>query len=156
MESVISRLLQRFENGRMNRRELVKVLALLTLSEGTVGAQSLQVRTVDHASVLVSDMARSVEFYQRLFGLSIVSEDEENDIVRLGVDGRILVSLRNEATPGLIDHFALGVVGFDQEDTARELQARGVTPEPVNIDFGFHIKDPDGAIVQLTEARGVD
>ena len=43
--------------------------------------------------------------------------------------------------------------GFDREGTTRELQARGVTPEPVNIDFGFHIKDPDGAIVQLVEAR---
>ena len=154
MENVISKLLHRFENGRLTRRELVQTLALLTLSGRTAAAQGLRVRTVDHASVLVSDMARSVEFYQRVFDLSVVSEDADNEIIRLGVDNRVLVSLRHEATPGVIDHFALGVDGFDQEGTTRALQARGVTPEAVNIDFGFHIKDPDGAIVQLVEARG--
>ena len=153
METIISKLLQRFENGRLTRREVVQTLTLLTVSGGTAAAQGLRVRTVDHASVLVSDMARSVEFYQRVFGLSVVNKDTDNDIVRLGVDNRILVSLRREATPGVIDHFALGVDRFDREGATRELQARGVTPEPVNIDFGFHVKDPDGAIVQLTEAK---
>ena len=70
METVISKLLQSFEKGRMTRRELVQMLALLTLSGKAVGAQELTVRNVDHASVLVSDMARSVEFYQRVFGFS--------------------------------------------------------------------------------------
>ena len=153
MEDVISKVLQRFENGCLTRRELVQTLTLLVFSSGMATAQGLRVRTVDHASVLVSDMARSVEFYQRVFGLSVVSEDPDNDIVRLGVDNRIVVSLRHEATPGVIDHFALGVEGFDRDGATRELQARGVTPEPANIDFGFHVKDPDGAIVQLTEAR---
>mgnify|MGYP001219010583 FL=1 len=153
MEKVISSLVQSFEKGKMTRRELVQTLAVLTLSGGTTAAQGLRVRNVDHASVLVSDMARSVEFYQRVFGFSIVSEDEENEIVRLGFDGQILLSLRHEATPGVIDHFAFGVEGFDAESATRMLEARGVTPEPVNIDYGFHFKDPDGAIVQLSRAR---
>ena len=46
--------------------------------------------------------------------------------------------------------------GFDREGTTRELQARGVTPEPVNIDFGFHIKDPDGAIVAACRGQGFE
>ena len=153
MEKVISSLVQSFEKGKMTRRELVQTLAVLTLSGGTTAAQGLRVRNVDHASVLVSDMARSVEFYQRVFGFSIVSEDEENEIVRLGFDGQILLSLRHEATPGVIDHFAFGVEGLDAESATRMLEARGVTPEPVNIDYGFHFKDPDGAIVQLSRAR---
>ena len=153
MEKVISSLVQSFEKGKMTRRELVQTLVVLTLSGGTTAAQGLRVRNVDHASVLVSDMARSVEFYQRVFGFSIVSEDEENEIVRLGFDGQILLSLRHEATPGVIDHFAFGVEGFDAESATRMLEARRVTPEPVNIDYGFHFKDPDGAIVQLSRAR---
>ena len=153
METVISKLLQSFEKGRMTRRELVQTLALLTLFGKAVGAQQWMVRNVDHASVLVSDMTRSVEFYQRVFGFSIVSEDEENEIVRLGFDGQILLSLRREPTPGVIDHFAFGLEGFDPESATRLLEARGVTPEPANIDYGFHFKDPDGAIVQLVAAR---
>lgn len=153
MKAIISKLLQRFEHGRTTRRELVQILTLLFLSEGTATAQGLRVRAVDHASILVSDMARSVEFYQHVFGLSVVSEDTDNDIVRLGVDNRTLVSLRREGTTGVIDHFALGLATFDRENATRELQARGGSPEPVNVDFGFHIKDPDGVIVQLTEAK---
>ncbi len=150
METVISRLLKQFERGQLTRRELVQTLTAVTVAGSAAAAQGLRVRTVDHASVLVSDMARSVEFYQRLFGFSVVSEDTENEIVRLGIDKRILVSLRRESNPGVIDHFALGVDGFDREEVTRQLESRGVTPEPVNIDFGFHIKDPDGAIVQLS------
>ena len=153
MEMVISRLVQSFEKGKMTRRNLVQTLALLMVSGGSAAAQSLRVRGVDHASVLVSDMVQSVEFYQRVFGFAIVSEDEENEIVRLGFDGEILLSLRHEATAGVIDHFAFGVEGFDAESATRVLEARGVTPEPANIDYGFHFKDPDGAIVQLSRSR---
>ena len=101
-------------------------------------------------------MARSVEFYQRVFGFSIVSEDEENEIVRLGFDGQVLLSLRHEATPGVIDHFAFGVEGFDAESATRMLESSGVTLEPANIDYGFHFKDPDGAIVQLSRVQPED
>lgn len=153
MEAAISRLVQSFEKGKMTRRSLVQTLALLMASGGSAVAQGLRVRDVDHASVLVSDMARSIEFYQRVFGFATVSEDEENEIVRLGFDGKILLSLRREATAGVIDHFAFSVEGFDAANAARLLEARGVTPEPANIDYGFHFKDPDGAIVQLNRAQ---
>ena len=50
---------------------------------------------------------------------------------------------------GLIDHFAIGVEGFNREVVTRELQSMGLTPQE-NLEFGFHIKDPDGANVQIT------
>ena len=51
--------------------------------------------------------------------------------------------------PGVIDHFAIGVEGFNREAVTKELQSMGITPRE-NLEFGFHIKDPDGANVQIT------
>ena len=63
----------------------------------------------------MSDMARSIDFYNRVFGLSVMNEDKANKISRLGTGGKILVSLRVEPPAGLIDHFAIGVEGFNRE-----------------------------------------
>ena len=94
-------------------------------------------------------MARSIDFYNRVFGLSVQNEDKANKIARLGIGGKILVSLRVEPPPGLIDHFAIGVDGFNREAVTKELQGMGLTPRE-NLEFGFHVKDPDGANVQIT------
>jgi hypothetical protein len=46
-----------------------------------------------------------------VFGLTLVNEDKANKIARLGAGGKVLVSLRIEPPPGVIDHFAIGVEG---------------------------------------------
>ena len=82
-----------------------------------------------------------------MFGLTVVSEDKPNEIVRLG-SGRVLVSLHHKSPTGLVDHFAIGVENFNRELVTRELKARGANPEN-NLDAGLHIKDPEGISVQL-------
>jgi catechol 2,3-dioxygenase-like lactoylglutathione lyase family enzyme len=94
-------------------------------------------------------MARSIEFYNRVFGLSVVNEDKPNKISRLGIAGKVLVSLRVEPPPGLIDHFAIGVENFNRDAVTKSLQEMGLAPQE-NLEFGFHVKDPDGAPVQIT------
>jgi hypothetical protein len=54
-----------------------------------------------------------------------------------------------EPPAGQIDHFAIGVDGFNRDAVTKELQAMGLTPRE-NLEFGFHVKDPDGANVQIT------
>lgn len=149
MEQFISDLVTRFERGRLSRRELVQALAVVALGGTTASAASLKGGSINHVSVLVSDMARSIEFYNRVFGLSQVNEDKANKISRLGIGSKVLVSLRVEPPPGLVDHFAIGVEGFDKEAITHELQGMGLTPRE-NLEFGFHVKDPDGANVQIT------
>ena len=149
MEPVISDLVTRFERGTLTRRELVGALALLAGTGATTSAATLKGASINHVSVLVTDMARSIDFYGRVFGLTLVNEDKANKIARLGIGGKILVSLRVEPPPGLIDHFAIGVDGFNREAVTKELQGMGLTPRE-NLEFGFHVKDPDGANVQIT------
>jgi predicted enzyme related to lactoylglutathione lyase len=149
MEPVISDLVSRFERGALTRRELIGALALLAGGATAAQPATLKSATINHVSVLVTDMARSMEFYDRVFGLKVMSEDKANKIARLGTGGKILVSLRMEPPPGVIDHFAIGVEGFNRDAVTADLKGFGLTPAE-NIEFGFHVKDPDGAVVQIT------
>ena len=82
-----------------------------------------------------------------MFGLTVVSKDKPNEIVRLGA-GKVLVSLHHKSPAGLVDHFAIGVENFNKEVVTRELKERGASPED-NLDAGFHIKDPEGISFQI-------
>jgi catechol 2,3-dioxygenase-like lactoylglutathione lyase family enzyme len=156
MEAMIASLVSRFERGALSRRELIQGLAMLAAASGTAStAQAQDAATkgakIDHVSIQVSDLARSSAFYQKMFGLTLVSEDKPNEIVRFGAAGKVLVSLHHKSPTGLVDHFAIGVEKFNKEIVTRELKARGANPEE-NIDAGFHIKDPEGIGVQIVAA----
>jgi catechol-2,3-dioxygenase len=155
MEAVISTLLDRFERGALTRRQLIQGLAMLTAVSQTQSAASgslvqeapLKATKIDHVSVQVTDLPRSVAFYQKIFGFSVLSEDKPNEIVRLG-SGKVLVSLHHKSPTGVVDHFAIGIENFNRESVTRELKQRGVNTEE-NLDAGFHIKDPEGISVQI-------
>jgi catechol 2,3-dioxygenase-like lactoylglutathione lyase family enzyme len=157
MEAIITELITRFERGGLTRRQLIQGLAALAAGGATspsFAAQSggLRATSIDHTSVLVRDLQRSAEFYQRIFALTPVSEDKANRILRLGAGGtgvgRTIVSLRQQNPQGLIDHFAISVDQFNRDAVTQVLKQHGLTPDQ-NIEFGFHIKDPDGAVVQI-------
>jgi len=152
MESLIDHLVSRYERGTLTRRALIQGLSAVAVaglgSDTATEAASLRAGSINHASVLVSDMARSVEFYNRVFGLKVLNEDKANKIARLGVD-KVLVSLRVEPPAGQIDHFAIGVENFNKEAVTKELQGMGLTPAE-NLEYGFYVRDPDGAPVQIT------
>jgi catechol 2,3-dioxygenase-like lactoylglutathione lyase family enzyme len=149
VKHVISDLVGRFERGQLSRRELIQTLTLVAAAGASASAAPLRSGSINHVSVLVTDMARSIEFYNRVFGLSVQNEDKANKISRLGIGGKVLVSLRIEPPAGQIDHFAIGVEGFNRDAVKKELQGMGLTPRE-NLEFGFHVKDPDGANVQIT------
>jgi catechol-2,3-dioxygenase len=156
MQAMIASLVNRFESGALSRRELIQGLTMLAAGGGTSAtAQAPDAAAkgvkIDHVSIQVSDLPRSSAFYQKMFGLSVVSEDKPNEIVRFGTAGKVLVSLHHKSPTGLVDHFAIGVEKFNKESVTRELKARGANPEE-NIDAGFHIKDPEGIGVQIVAA----
>lgn len=152
MEAVISGMLNRFEKGALSRRELVQGLAMLAAAGGAAWAQEtsagLKATKIDHVSIQVTDLPRAVAFYEKVFGLTVVGEDKPNEIVRLGMNRHALVSLHHKSPTGIVDHFAIGVEGFNREAVTNQLKSFGITPEE-NLDAGFHIKDPEGMNVQI-------
>jgi catechol 2,3-dioxygenase-like lactoylglutathione lyase family enzyme len=159
MESIIAGLVNRFEKGALSRRDLIQGLAMLTAAGTAPGALAqntgteaagIKAATIDHVSIQVSDLPGSIAFYQKMFGLTVVSEDKPNEIVRLGVR-KPLVSLHHKSPFGVVDHFAIGVEKFNKESVTRVLKERGANPED-NLDAGFHIVDPQGFGVQIVGA----
>jgi catechol 2,3-dioxygenase-like lactoylglutathione lyase family enzyme len=156
MDAIVTELVQRFERGGLTRRELIQGLSALvaTASATPAAAQApgLQATGINHTSVLVADLQRTAELYGKIFGLKADSEEKANRILRLGTGGSgvasTLVSLRQQNPPGTIDHFAISVQGFGRDKVSELLQQHGLTPAD-NIEFGFHVKDPDGAVVQI-------
>ena len=102
---------------------------------------------IDHISIQVTDLPRSIDFYQKVFGLTILNEDEANEIVRMGTT-RIIVSLHRKPPTGIVDHYAIAIDGFDRESATRTLEQHGLTPAQ-NLDYGFHVRDPEGIPVQI-------
>jgi catechol 2,3-dioxygenase-like lactoylglutathione lyase family enzyme len=153
MEAVISNLLSRFEKGSLSRRGLVQSLAMLAAGGATaVEAQDANIKgaRIDHISIQVADLPKSVAFYEKIFGFKVLSEDKPNEIVRLGAD-KVLVSLHHKSPTGVVDHFAIGVEKFNKESATRQLKALGSDPSD-NLDAGFHIVDPEGISVQIVGA----
>jgi len=154
MESIISNLLTRFEKGALSRRELVRGLAMLAASTTPAAAQEdtdFKSADIDHVSIQVADLQRSVDFYQKMFGFSVISQDQPDGIIRLG-NTRTLVSLNNQSPAGIVDHFAIGVPRFTKDSAARYLTQRGAKAEDDPY-AGLHVKDPDGINVQIFSQR---
>ena len=151
METLICDLVNRFEKGALSRRQLIQSLAMLT-AVGGVGralAQDTPFKStrIDHISIQVTDLPRSVDFYRKIFGLSILNEDKANEIVRMGVTSTI-VSLHHKAPTGIVDHFAIAIDDFGRESATSTLERHGLTAE-TNLDYGFHVRDPEGIPVQI-------
>ena len=73
MSETIDHLVRKFEDGKVTRRELVMALSALVLMRPEARAQAsappVSVSTMNHVTLSVSDVQRSVAFYQRIFGM---------------------------------------------------------------------------------------
>jgi len=153
MEATISKLLNRFERGVLTRRGLIQALTMLTAASATLsdaqGQDVIKVVRVDHVGIQVSDLPRSVAFYEKVFGLTLESDDKNHP--RLGVGKGTLVSLHQASPAGLVNHVAIAVENFDKDPVARELKQRGANPLEDRV-AGFHVQDPDGVPIQIVGA----
>src|SRR5580765_698797 len=149
MESIISNLVSQFEKGALSRRQLVQGLAMLAAGSAAGKAAAaaeadidFKTADIDHVSIQVADLQRSVDFYQKMFGFTVVSEDKPLGIIRLGTN-RTIVSLNHQSPAGIVDHFSIGVPRYTKEAATRYLTQRGgrVEADPY---AGLHVKDPDG------------
>lgn len=154
MQKIINDIVERFEAGALSRRGLVQGLALLAAAGAAPAARAqdtpFAARGIDHISIQVTDLARSIAFYENVFGLSVLDRDDENGIVRMGVT-RIIVSLHAKAPTGIVDHFAISIDGFDRDAVSAAL-ARHDLVASTNLDYGFHVRDPEGIPVQIVGA----
>src|SRR5215468_12536899 len=147
MTNTISRLLEAYEKGKMSRRQLVQGLALLAAGSSTAQAAGFQGNSVNHISLQVSNLQKSTDFYQRVFGCPVNKRDGNNQLVF----GKNFLVLREGKPAAKVDHFAIGVDNFNKDSVTADLKARGVAPiDQQGGGFGFHVLDPDGFPVQIS------
>ena len=172
MNDTIEKLLSSYERGRMTRRELVASLATLALAPIGLSAQPapapVAVRSLNHVSIEVKDVQRSVDFYQRVFGLKVKSrEGTPGNPVAGGAAGISVVNLATGNGPefigiynssaasekGSINHFCLGVQNYEPDRVLRTLLDQGVQARMRTRGESKEIflTDPDNISVQLTD-----
>ncbi len=107
-------------------------------------------------ALFTDDVAGASAFYQRLVGAPPVADWSGGAIFAVG-EGRVLVHERAAAMedgPPNEDHFALSVDDLDR--TCALLAASGITflVEPRDYPWGrsAYLRDPDGRLVELTQA----
>ena len=170
MSAAIEQLVKRYEKGGMTRRELVVALTALVVARPTAGAAAPQgaapipVTTMNHVTVVVSDLQRSREFYQRVLGLPLMTtQGTERDwnaptVPVLGIGGGPQFIALSQGDRPHINHYCLGMEGFDAAEVADRLAQHGVEArirmradsDPPAEELMFD--DPDGIPVQLQDA----
>jgi catechol 2,3-dioxygenase-like lactoylglutathione lyase family enzyme len=154
MHEAVDSLLGRYEAGRMSRRELVAVLAALAAAPSSLRAQTpaLEAATLNHASLIVSELDRSVAFYRRTFGLPVRSTQQGG--VNLAVGDAFLGIYQGGANAmPHINHFCFGIRDFDAARTVAALEGQGLRAESRERDgvTQVYTADPDGLRIQLQD-----
>ncbi|QDT17841.1 VOC family protein [Alienimonas californiensis] len=165
-----ARLVADYDDGRLSRRGLIAGLTALGAAgalAGNVRAQEeaaqekggdaaesgplFSGRNVDHIALDVTDVDRSVAFYERHLGLRKIRGDQNSAF--LGREnGEFFVALFKAEQPGL-NHFCFGIDDYDPQQAARKLKAEG--REVRQTSGRTYFKDPDGIEVQLAQKRSL-
>lgn len=168
METIISQLLKRFEDGTVSRRQLIQGLAAVAVAAGagaTAQAQDAGFRTLnfDHASYDVTDYRRTRDFYAGLLGMTVANDDGKGacelhfgEPRGVGVRDRQMISIQTRPA-ARVDHFAFKIDNWDTDRVRAELERRGLKPRLARggaIDtpnyVSLTVQDPDGLGVQIS------
>ena len=152
----IENLINKFEQKKMTRRELVSSLLAATAvsSMSSLSAQNVAPvaigRSMNHVSL-------SADFYNRVFGMEIISRPA-NGGLNMGLGNESFLGLYNLPNPGGMHHMCIGVDDYNPDALAEKLQGHGidadVNRDPANRTSGgdqLYFNDPDGIRVQLAQ-----
>lgn len=142
MENIIEKLLHDFENGKMNRRQLVRSLAVAAVAAApaTAAGKGFQTVAVNHISYQVADYTKTRDFYADLMGMK-VSHDEgkgqcylsfgdtwllpRTPTQRARPEGKAAAPPREMPKPPLVDHIAYTIDAWNKDEVEGELKRRG-------------------------------
>jgi catechol 2,3-dioxygenase-like lactoylglutathione lyase family enzyme len=164
----------------MDRRHFLTALPALALAP-RLAAQSapasLKVRGLSQLTLTVSDVSRSLKFYQDLFGMPIQARQGTTLFLRIG-SGPQFLALKQAAAgerPS-ISAFGMGVEDFSIDRVLRVLEQNGVAratgdaaaPQPMTVRVvprpghtaasgpppsDVYVADPSGLVFQLHDVR---
>src|SRR5215475_9878155 len=102
----------------------------------------LRITSLDHASINVSNIQKTVDFYAAVFGNDLRKENESpRYYVKLGASYLAMAEPNRNGRAGVIDHFCAGFAPDGMDNAKQRLTDLGVkfsTPPP----FGIFFPDP--------------
>ena len=158
MTDNIEALLSAYEHGACSRRHFIAAISSV-VSVPTIAAARPQMgagapgapfvpRGINHVTIKVKDLNKSRQFYERLFRFPRAEEGEDSYFYGMGSTFLSLDALGHEST---IDHFCIGIDGYDPQKTKEKLASFSVDSSIENGNQ-LYFRDPDGLKVQLSSA----
>ena len=158
--------------GAMTRRSLLLSLPGLALARRLLAqgqATPLGVRGLHQVTLAVSDLGRSLDFYQSLFGTSVQARHGGAILLRIGDGPHFMALTEAGSQPPSITRFGLAVEDFDVDRVVRTLADHDVTPDGRSEGLSggpkrlrvttrgdtpeLHMGDPNGLVIQLLDPR---
>jgi catechol 2,3-dioxygenase-like lactoylglutathione lyase family enzyme len=143
-------------NTRIDRRTLLLSLPALILARRAMGQAPPPIRMVklNHFILNVSDVRRSTDFYQGLFGMPIQARRDQTVHLRIGAGPQFLALTPAGNRPtGIATHVGVTVQGFEASRILQTLTERKIKVEVRMTGNTTEIlmEDPDGIVVQLQD-----
>jgi len=141
----------------MRTADLTRREAIMTLVTGAVTARNafaaeaaaFHCGGIDHLALAVDDLEKSVHFYARIFGATVLKEKTNpRHYIKLGPNYVAMAPPGQGQVAPSINHFCPGIVNFDLAATKSKLDQMGIKyreAPPV----GLFVPDPDGTLLQL-------
>ena len=148
MKQIISAMLEKYEHGRVSRRQLIQGLAILAGAAGPARAatSTFEGLALNHIAIRVTHVERSRDFYQKHFHLPVLHESQSDCFLGLGKN---FLTLFQNSNPGL-DHFCIAIERFSADGVMEELNRQGLTPTRPSGSDRVYFPDPDGLTVQVS------
>jgi len=168
VENVIAQLVNDFETGKLNRRQLIQSLAVAAAAIWGPGGSAAAAEgggfktiSLDHISYQVADYKKTCAFYSDLMGMRV--SDDNGRQCELHFGDSILIARNHFHRDGqpvdpnpkpLVDHIAYKIDDWDTDKVKAELDRRGLKAR-LDTNGGpnyvsFHVQDPDGFDLQIS------
>ena len=119
----------------------------------------IEATSIDHVNMMVKNLAKSIEFYDQVFGFTIRKDQTEDNSKIVGND-RIKLCLYEDANmspDGGISHFGFAVENFDEiVANCEKLKVPILYGGAISWEHSrsIYIEDPSGYVIELSEIAG--
>lgn len=154
-------LLDDYDTGRLNRRQLLQGLVALAVPAAAAAqtpvADPVRARTINHVHIVVNELEQSKEFYGKLLGAKFQHQftKDIHSVVLPGEAGWISLdggtSQVDKEKKNRLGHFAIGIERFNAAETKAAINKAlpDLKVEGAADGRSVFVFDPNGIRVQL-------
>jgi catechol 2,3-dioxygenase-like lactoylglutathione lyase family enzyme len=141
----------------MTRRELLASFPALGFASrffAQTSKPTIPVKALNQFTLLVSDLKRSIDFYQGLFGMPIQARKGSTVLLRIGGGPQFMaLAPAGSDPPSIAPVLGMSVENFNADRLAAVLVHHGITKAAAGGTQEISFSDPDGLVIRLTDTK---